>query len=73
MEIMRIAKLKESSVSQLVEKLDGILKSTENNLCCLKCWNQMKVPIVCVPCSHTFCTRCVEETEPCPSCEVPIR
>ena len=72
-EAVRVAKMKEKSVGSLIEKLDNILKSTENNLHCLKCWNTMTDPVVIAPCAHAFCNSCVKVGEKCESCDLPVK
>ena len=72
-EAVRVAKMKEESVGALVTKLSNILKSTENNLHCLKCWSLMKDPVIVAPCCHAFCNACVKVSDACESCDMKVK
>ena len=65
--------MKETSVGALITKLDNTMRSTENNLHCLKCWNLMTDPVVITPCGHAFCNACVKVSEQCASCDLTVK
>jgi len=71
--VVKQAKMKEESIATLITKLDNTLRSTENNLHCLKCWNLMTDPVVVTPCGHSFCNGCVKVSDACASCDLPIK
>lgn len=71
--MVRQAKMKESSISTLINKLDNTLKSTENNLHCLNCFNLMTDPVVVTPCGHAFCNSCVKVSDKCTSCDLNVK
>ena len=70
---VKSAKMKESSISTLITKLDNVLASTENNLHCLKCWSLMTDPVVVTPCGHAFCSACVKVSDKCASCDLNVK
>lgn len=57
-EQIRIAKLKERSVQQLLNQLDGTMSSIECSLSCRVCKDLFDQPVMNWPCCHVNCRRC---------------
>lgn len=70
---IKIATLKEDKINSLLSKLDHVMQSTENNLSCYSCMNLLNDPVVLVPCSHTFCKKCIAGKSICMECEKPVK
>lgn len=61
--------MKEEKINGLLNQLDQIMTSTENNLTCYSCMKMFSDPHVLAPCGHAFCKSCVSSTDACPQCE----
>jgi hypothetical protein len=72
---LKIADLKESKVSDLVENLSTNLSSTETQLSCYKCSNLLSEPLVQVPCAHVVCRKCMKQHEAskCGQCNTAVK
>ena len=57
---LKIADLKETKISELLEHLSINLSSTETQLSCYKCSNLLSEPLVQVPCAHVVCRKCMK-------------
>ncbi len=60
---MKVAELKEEKINGLLNQLDQIMTSTENNLTCYSCMNMLSDPHILTPCGHAFCKKCVASAE----------
>lgn len=82
-DMIKIAKLKEQSVGNLMHKLDTCIvsttffltrsyrlqNSTEGHLQCYKCIEIFTDPVVLEPCGHALCRLCLPADGKCPDCE----
>lgn len=67
--MIKIAKIKEQSVGNLMSKLDTCINSTEGHLQCYKCIEVFTDPVVLSPCGHALCRLCLPADGKCPDCE----
>ena len=71
-EVMRIARMKEQTIGNLIEKLSSVFESSENQLSCLKCMSLMTDAVMLIPCGHALCRTCIKPDDSqqyCPECD----
>ena len=71
-ETMRIARLKEQTIGNLIKKLSSVFDSTENQLSCFKCMSLMTDAVMLIPCGHALCRTCIKPDDSqqyCPECD----
>ncbi|CAI2384879.1 unnamed protein product [Moneuplotes crassus] len=70
----KIAKMKESKIKALIDKIDHVMASMESNMCCYLCMEIFNEGQTITPCGHNFCQKCLDEHKPdkCPKCDKKI-